>query len=437
MTDKQKLTLVAVALGAAYLGFVVVAPSWRQRPAPAPASEEDGPSEPPPVDLAGVDFAVARAVESAREEVLRGPESAAAWGRLGTVLYVHEFAAAADACLGRAARLAPDEPRWPYFRGLNVALTDPGAAASHLRRAAEVCGDDPDVARLRLADLLLARGQRDEAAAHFRRLLRRYPDHARAHLGLGRVALLDGDLAAALRHLLQAAPDPRTRQAAHVQLAAAYQRRGDPGAADEALRRAAAARDAPWPDPFAEEAARLKAGRKHALVRAERLLADGKTDEAVALLRQTAHDYPDSDWAWLMLGKALVRRRDLPEATRALEEALRIAPDSVEAMFRKGVAVYLQDDVAGAAEWFRKAAARKPDFAMAHYNLGHCLARAGDRAAAVEAFRAAVQCSPTHADSHRMLGELLAQEGKRDEAAAHLRHAAELADSGRPALADP
>src|SRR5215207_4362078 len=90
---------------------------------------------PPTVDLAGADPDVARAVEEARAAVKEAPQSAEAWGRLGMVLRAHNFGDEANVCFERAEHLDAADPRWPYLRGVTVALTDRDAAIPLLERA--------------------------------------------------------------------------------------------------------------------------------------------------------------------------------------------------------------------------------------------------------------------------------------------------------------
>jgi tetratricopeptide (TPR) repeat protein len=182
--------------------------------------------QPPAVPLDGVDPAVVKAVEAARRNVRLLPWSAAAWGRLGSVLFIHDFNAAADPCFARAERLDPRNPRWPYLRARSLAELDPGAALPVLRRAVALCGDEPVAPRLQLAELLLERGRLDEAEGYFFQVYERDHDDARACLGLGRVAFARGQLPESLDHLLRSARAAPQVKASHVLLAAVYQHSG-------------------------------------------------------------------------------------------------------------------------------------------------------------------------------------------------------------------
>src|SRR5262245_2511579 len=135
------LALVGVAAGGGLGGWWL----WQRQRAP----------EPPAVDLGGVDPAVTAAIETARAKVRQSPRSAAAWGLLGQVLVAHDFRADALTCFAEAERFDPRDPRWPHYQGLTLYLGDPNAALPKLRRAVELCGDNPAAPRLVLAEALL------------------------------------------------------------------------------------------------------------------------------------------------------------------------------------------------------------------------------------------------------------------------------------------
>lgn len=385
------------------------------------------PPEPPGVDLAGADPAVATAVEEARTAVLQAPRSAAAWGRLGMILVAHDLQRPALACLAQAEKLDPREPRWPYLQGITLTMGDPEAALPKLRQAAALCGDVPETPRLWLAEVLLAQGYLDEAADHFHQLLRRTPSHPRAQLGLARLAYQRGNCQEALGHLTHAATDPRTRKAACLLRAEIHQRLNDPAtAAQEGRRAAGLPPDPSWPDPFVEEVSRLRVGERVQLDVASGLLEQKRLAEATALLQQTVRAYPASENAWLLLGLALLGRDEFPAAERALRRALQLAPGLAEGHYYLGLALFEQDDLGAAAACFRAATTMKPDYAEAHYHLGLCLLKRGDRKGAIEAARTVLRSQPNFARAHVLLADLLARDRQYAEALGHLRQARQL-----------
>jgi tetratricopeptide (TPR) repeat protein len=384
-------------------------------------------AELPSLDWIGADPAVAAVVETARTAVRHSPHSAAAWGRLGMILGAHDFAAQANLCFLRAEQLDPHDGRWPYYQGTELCLNDPDVAIVNLQHAADLLGGHSDAARLRLGEILLRQGRLEEASTEFNRLLRSDPEHAHAHLNLARIARERGDLQGSLTHLSHAMESDYTRRAAHLLAAEIHQRLDHTGAAGQERQLAAKVpKDRDWPDPLMEEVVRLRTGRQVRLTAAAQLIAQGHAREAADLLRGIVHDYPNSDWAWLLLGRSLLAQNDLAGAGPALRTAVQLAPASMEAQFYLGVVLLLKEDPRAAAACFRQATAIQPDFADAHHNLAHCLLRQGDRRGAMEAFCAALNCKPNHIAAHLDLAEVLIQEGRKSEAIAHARYAAEI-----------
>src|SRR5262249_9312750 len=172
---RRAVLLGAVALALLALGWYLS--GWYAPPAP------------PELSLADADPAVVRVIESARRDVWWKPRSAAAWGRLGQRLRAHGYRPESNFCFAQAERLNPQDPRWSYLQGIGLQSDDPEAAIAHLERAVALCGrQDPDAPQLSLAEVCFQQGRLDEAEQHFRQVLRRDRDNARAHLGLGRLA---------------------------------------------------------------------------------------------------------------------------------------------------------------------------------------------------------------------------------------------------------
>jgi tetratricopeptide (TPR) repeat protein len=381
---------------------------------------------PPAVSFADADPAVARAIEAAHRDVWWKPRSAAAWGRLGQLLRAHGYRPESNFCFAQAERLAPQDPRWPYLQGVGLQSDDPEAAIRHWQRAVALCGrQGPDAPQLGLAEVCLQQGRQDDAEQHFRQVLRRDPDNARAHLGLGRLAHERGDLRDGLAHLERSASSRLTRRASCVLLAQVYHQLGDTAAAGREQARALdLPGDPPWPDPFLEEVQSLMVGKQARLARLQTLHRQGRHAEGRALARQLEGDYPDV--YWLVEGRGQMARRDFTAAERALRKAVQLAPDSVDARFDLGTALLEQRNYRAAAECFQKVTEIEPGYGPAYSRLGRCWLSQGDRAEALRAFQAAVRTMPQNAEAHREFGGLLAQEGRVAEAVAQLRQALQL-----------
>jgi tetratricopeptide (TPR) repeat protein len=411
------LAAAALAPGSAWL-------VWHRLPASRPGADRLPIPSPPTIDLSGVDPAIGRAIKAAQAALKQSPRSAEAWGRLGEVLLAHAFHYPATTCLAEAERLELAQARWPYLQGVALAVADPpdpSTAVQKFERAVELAGDSPDALRLRFAETLLGQDRLEEAEQQFQRVLQLNPANARAHLGLARLAVRQGNPETSRGHLDFALADPHTKKASRLLLAEVQRRLGKEPSADEAREVARLPADAAWPDPFWDEVTRLMTGMKNELRRAEALLHQGRVIDAIVLLQQIVRDYPDSYYAWLIFGRALIKQKNLKAAEKALQTSVKLAPDSAEAHFYLGVTLFSQGNYASAETQFRSATEAKPDYAAAHYNLGHCLLHKGNRAGAMEAFRVALRCQREFSEAHTRLSMLLAEDGHHAEAFAHAR----------------
>ena len=382
-------------------------------------SEHVKPPTPPLLDLTAIDPAVRRAVDNARTAVLQNPQSADAWGKLGMILQGHGLSVeAANVCFAQAERLDPHKPCWPYYQATSVLNTDPEAALPKLRQTVQLCDCTPDVPRLQLAEVLLDLGHLEEATQQLERVLQLEPGNTLAFLDLGRIAFEQGALDKSISQLDQAVADPHTRKAARILLAQTYERLGNKTAAEQELHRANEfPNDLVWPDPYKADLLQLRVGKQVALARADQLIHQGKYPQAVQVLQRTVQEYPDAAWAWVMMGRAHLGKKDNVAAEQALRKATELGPELAEAQFYLGVAYFFQKNYAAATTCFRKAIQLKPDFALAHYNLGHSLKEQGDDTAALAAFRTAISCQPEYAAAHYNLATLLVKKGEWKEAA--------------------
>jgi tetratricopeptide (TPR) repeat protein len=377
----------------------------------------------------------------------RGP----ARGQLGQLLRAaEEYGEQAGVCFAQAERLDPDNPRWPYLQGEILGQRDPDAALPYLRRAVDL-GDRQDAEnlalRLRLAELLLAKGEDEEAEANLQRALERNPDDPSLHLERGLAAFARDDLAASRDHLLRCQDSPFTRQRACSQLAAVCQRLGDEDAAADFSRRAATLpRDAHWIDPYLAECLQLAVGKPSRFRKAEQLEAQGRLQEAVAQLRALLAESADYR-AYVALGKDLGQLGDSRGAEEAFQAATWLAPEKTQAYYYLARLAWGQAEqhwrqdsdhtqalaqFRTAADHARRALVCKPDHAMAHMILGLSLKYLDRRDEALASLRSAVACGPDLAYPHLYLGEMLAEDGQEAEGRHHLEQAVRLAPADDP-----
>ena len=363
----------------------------------------------PEINLVDVDPEIVDAIGNARGEVVKSPQSEAAWGKLAMVLHAHGFYDQAFVCYGIAADLDAKDPRWPYLQGIILMRgDDPFAAIPYLEKAGKLTPAD-SLPTAKLASILMTQGRFDEAAARYERVLKESPGAPYAQLGLAQIAMSRQQFKDAIRYSDPIAHHPIFRKRATALRVAAYERLGDQAAADaERQRMLALPDDAPWPDAGMEQVERFQVGFNARMKQVSGLAQRGQLDAAVALLKSTVKAYPSSHTAWGFLGKGLGDMKDYAGAENAFQKAIELAPsiDKAEHWFFVGVYRQEQRKFKEAAEAYRATIELRPQDATAHFSLGECLEESGDRKGAAEAFRQALRHRPDMTKARERLAKL-------------------------------
>lgn len=402
------------------------------------------PIDPPQVATEGVDPAVIAAINQAAAEATATPHSDQKWGQLGMVLAAHEFDQQAQVCYQQAAALNPNDAKWPYLNARTMLLTVPEQSVPLLLRSVELCGNTPTAPRLTLVETLLELYRLEEADEQLLLFEADYGADPRARFARARLAFLRNDVKTCLDQLktltsfLMTQPRYRSRMQPLLLLMAECHRREGEVEKAEQLRKQGLTQSSPsWPDPYQKLVSAKKTGLKAQLVDADRLFGQKKYDESIAMLEQVIEVYPDSIWARILLGRALIRtgapdsnrpdrRQRLERAMEVLQNVLDIDQNSVEAIFRLAVAKGYAMEREEAAQLYQKAVKLKPDFTMAHYNLALNYRERGRIEEAVEAMERATQAEPDFIAGHAQLGDMMMRAGRYDEAVERLQLAVKL-----------
>ena len=213
------------------------------------------------------------------------------------MLLAHEDADHADGCFAQAERFDPNEPRWPYYRGLTRHMENPEEALPFLRRAVELCDkyDHGNVApRLTLAETLRKTGADAEAEDQLQRILALDPANPRttsiSASWRGNARTTQPRRRTCLRP--PKAPTPgRSRIRRWRRSTTARGRRPRPPRTAGA---AAPPEDRPWDDRYVGEYEEMEVGRRGRFVEAEQLDAAGRLPDALPILLDLAKDASDA-----------------------------------------------------------------------------------------------------------------------------------------------
>ncbi|MCR4412903.1 MAG: tetratricopeptide repeat protein, partial [Thermoguttaceae bacterium] len=263
-------------------------------------------------------------------------------------------------CLDAWLQWKPQAPQARLMRAyLYEQMNNWRAAADDYQAALEQLPDSGE-ARVKLARALLTQNLVEEARSHYRARLEVAPDDPDALVGLVRCESKLGQAQA-------------VRQAVEAALAADL-------------------------SPYARGIVLGEWGRL--------LLADGKTDEALAVLEQAAVLAPGETQVHAALATALARAGQPERSKRHQQRARQIREeyDRITEIGRKLV--------------------ERPDDADLRYQTGEILMRQGLRDEGVRWLRSALVCDPHHRKTHAALAQYYAEIGDHERAAEHRLEAA-------------
>ncbi len=414
----RRAVVFIVGLAAAVAIVLVIVPAPRP---PLP------PLDPPDPPTAGLEPAVAARIRERRAAVLAQPDSADAWGRLGIVFDVHDLFGPALACYTRAGLLDPGAFRWPYLLGRVSLVGDQRAGIAAFERALAIRDDYPTLYE-RLGSGYLALDELDRAEASFARAAELDPGLARAHLGLGRVALQRDDAAGALAHLETAVEHGASSGELEALLAEANRRLGKPAAAARHLARAAeGVKFEPLPDPVHSELAWEEGVslRWHE-VRGEQHRRSGRLDLAIAEWEAAARGNPDSVRAHSNLGLLYSQAGRPGDAIREFTRVVELDPNATDARLDIAMLRIRQGRVDEGLTILRDFCRDHPKDDDARVRLIRALRGAGRVSEADDALRDAMRDHPGSSAVHFEEGLVAANVGRLGDAAELFAQAAAL-----------
>jgi len=156
------------------------------------------------------------------------------------------------------------------------------------------------------------------------------------------------------------------------------------------------------------------------------LISEGRSGDAVPVLRRAADIRPDDPVARYNLGVALARAGDPAASVEQFSKAVQLAPGDARTRDALGQALASEGRPAAALEQYQRAVTLQPESVPARTSYAAALWAAGDRNGALEQYRAAVAAGPDDADAQDNLASALQQTGHDAEAMPHYEAALRL-----------
>ena len=131
-----------------------------------------------------------------------------------------------------------------------------------------------------------------------------------------------------------------------------------------------------------------------------KLLREGKLEEAIASYQQAIEQNPQFAWSYQNLGEALEKAGRLEEAIAAFRQAVAINPQSPWSLYKLGVILSQQGEFQEAVGYLSRALDLKKDVPEFYLGLGSGLVKLGQWSEAVECLDRVIQFSPDSQSLH-------------------------------------
>lgn len=344
-------------------------------------------------------------------------------GRLGMMLAAYDQDVAAAALFERASHLDSSAFAWPYYLGYaRYDLSDlPGAIAA-MRAALAIKPEHPN-ARIKLAEFLLEAGEYEASRDAYRRVVKDRPGRVEGHIGLGKLANLEGEPQEALEHLTRANEIESRIGEVHFAMAEAHRKLGDADAAARELELFERYRNL-RPKTRDEELlaiGALNVGDLPHLSRGMAFMSAGRVVDAALAFKEAVDINPRNVVALTSLMELHGRNRELAAARRYYRQALKVNPDNAELSGKWAAVLRDNGQRKEAIAALEKAVELDPFNGSYQALLGRMLQDSGDLAQAETWYRRAIATDTLNRDARFNLAYLLAMRQENQAAAELLR----------------
>jgi len=358
-------------------------------------------------------------VQQAYEAARQRPRDSEVVGKLGMLLDLYDRPEQALVCYRRATQLNAGSFQWLYYLASLLAKQGKHAEAAAVFKQALQTDPSYLPARLKLAENLLDSGEIDESKEAYSEIVDDIPGAAEAYYGLGRIAVLRGDPAAAQKLFRKACDLFPTYGPAHYALAQVDRKLGSTKEAEQELALYAhhEAVVPPVDDPLRDQLRKLDMRAAAHLERGVQLEQVGRLKDAVAETEEALRLNPELVKAHINLLILYGRMGNREKAEEHFQAAIKLNPTQFpDAYYNYGVLLIMEGKLDEAEQAFRKALAISPSYAAAHNDLGNVLERQGKLAEAAAEYGKAIEGDPSFRRGHFNLGRLLINQHKYAEA---------------------
>jgi cytochrome c-type biogenesis protein CcmH/NrfG len=137
---------------------------------------------------------------------------------------------------------------------------------------------------------------------------------------------------------------------------------------------------------------------------ADKLLAEGKYDEAIAIYNDYLKEHPDFYKIYLLIGDAYFNKGEQDKAIEAFAMVLAQEPENVNALLGTGNAYIRKTEYTKAEEYFLKLAGLRATDPDIMYTLAEIMLESGQTDKAIEYYTKVIELNPKHSYAYMKLG---------------------------------
>jgi tetratricopeptide (TPR) repeat protein len=339
-------------------------------------------------DLTTAEPQVAKKIHELKQNLIKNPRSAEAWGKMAMNLHAHDFQQESIPYYQKAAALDPHNFHWTYYAAIAYQEIGSSNAIPLFEQSLKTKADYAPL-HLRYAQTLFAAGRFDEAKIQFNEDLKLDPKSADSYLGLAQISQISGNSKDAQSNLLKATELNPNLAEAHALLAEIYRDQNQQEQFEkEIIVSLKLPKKVPPPDPELNDFLMEGVSSYWYELRGRTLLQKGDFDGAIHELQQAVKANPDPR-IYDTLGIAYQSRKNYGEAIKQHRAALALDPNSAGTMNNLASALEESGKTDEAISYLSKAIELQPDFVYTYLHLARLQARSGNFDQAIETLKKA------------------------------------------------
>jgi tetratricopeptide (TPR) repeat protein len=311
-------------------------------------------------------------------------------------------------------QLAPGQFRWVYYEAyLAIEAGEMKSAVERLEAARKLRPDYLAIT-LRLADAWLDLNELEKAKTTYKQVVEADGLQAASLYGLGQIALLQRDHAAAIDYFQRALAIQPEANRIHYSMSQALRAAGQSDSAREHL----ALRGDQQPsikDPQVESLEALKKGSRMHFIRGMKATRKHDYPAALDAFARGLEREPENMNARISYARTLYLLDNRKQAKLELESVVSKEPSSVMAWFLLGVLEEEASATDTAIRHYREALRQDPDHAGARFFLANSYYRQGHYDRAMEEFATSIRTDPEHMAVYLLYAGALLQAGRGNE----------------------